>query len=304
MKILTYRELDSKDGLVPLLDHAFNWTFNQKLFDRGVKIDPRLKDSPVSFCALEDERIVGHVGVLDLLTRTVKGTVEPAGGIFGVATLPSYTSRGIATALMERAHEHFREEGYRFSLLGTRRVSTAHEWYKKLGYQHLTDCESAYKILKNPSKPASAPNTGGIGIGEMTRIMSEFSKDRTGLVIRDEPYVKDLLRVSQIRPNQCIINREGYAIFREEGKSSMSIRELIALNDSQAGRLIATLEQRSKSIVCDRVILDKRLVKAYASRGYMISGNHGVVMAKPLSADSFVKETYGSDFFMSGLDGL
>ena len=33
MEILSYREIDSKDGLIELLDDVFNWISNQKAFD-------------------------------------------------------------------------------------------------------------------------------------------------------------------------------------------------------------------------------------------------------------------------------
>jgi len=32
LKVLTYRELESRDGLLPLLDHAFNWIFDERQF--------------------------------------------------------------------------------------------------------------------------------------------------------------------------------------------------------------------------------------------------------------------------------
>ena len=76
LKIVTYRELESKDSLLPLLDHAFRWPFNQRSFDQTAKIDPRLKNGPVGFCAVEDNRVVGYVGVMDLATRTLDGAVE------------------------------------------------------------------------------------------------------------------------------------------------------------------------------------------------------------------------------------
>jgi hypothetical protein len=71
MKIIPYRDLELKDGLLPLLDHAFYWIFNRRQFEDLVKIDSRLKNSPVGFCAIEDGRIIGHVGVMDLATRTL-----------------------------------------------------------------------------------------------------------------------------------------------------------------------------------------------------------------------------------------
>jgi hypothetical protein len=32
LKVLTCHELESKDALLPLLDHAFNWIFDERQF--------------------------------------------------------------------------------------------------------------------------------------------------------------------------------------------------------------------------------------------------------------------------------
>jgi len=125
MKILSYRDLKSKDGLLPLLDHAFHWVFNQRQFENLIRIDPRSKNGPVGFCAVENERIIGHVGVLDLATRTLDGKVEYVGGLYGVATLPGYTRRGVCTALMDKAHQYFKEKDCLFSFLATSPTLTA-----------------------------------------------------------------------------------------------------------------------------------------------------------------------------------
>jgi hypothetical protein len=85
MEILAYRDLKSRDGLLPLLVNAFNWVFNETQFEDYIKIDPRVGDGPVGFCAVENGRIIGHVGVVDLATQTLNGKMEYAGGLYGVA---------------------------------------------------------------------------------------------------------------------------------------------------------------------------------------------------------------------------
>ncbi len=96
---------------------------------------------------------------MDLATRTLDGTIEFAGGISGVATLPSHARRGISTALMERAHQYFREQGYRFSFLNTSRSLIAYAYYQKLGYLDVTEFPSSYKIFRKAK--TSTPEESG-----------------------------------------------------------------------------------------------------------------------------------------------
>ena len=98
MRITTYRELQSKDQLLPLFQHVFWWPFNPKEFEKTIKADPRLKNSPVGYAALEKKRLVGFVGVMDIVTRTLHGSEEEVGGIWGVVTDPAYARKGIFKA--------------------------------------------------------------------------------------------------------------------------------------------------------------------------------------------------------------
>src|SRR5512136_1205739 len=107
MRILTYQQLDQKKSLLPLMDQAFGWPLDPMEFDKNIKADPRLRDSGVGFCAATEGKTVAYVGVMDLDTRTVDNKTERVGGIYGVATLPGQTRKGMCTALLNRAHEHF-----------------------------------------------------------------------------------------------------------------------------------------------------------------------------------------------------
>ncbi len=135
MEIKTYRELESKDELFPLLDQALWERFVPIEFEETIQSDPRLRDSPVGYAITEDDHVNGFVGVMDLVTKTFQGVKMRVGGIWNVATHPSYTRRGIATNLMDKAHECFRKRGYMFSFLTTGRATTAYQLYQKLGYQ-------------------------------------------------------------------------------------------------------------------------------------------------------------------------
>jgi predicted acetyltransferase len=305
MKIIPYRELESKDGLLPLLDHAFKWVFNQSQSDDIVKIDPRLKNGPVSFCAIEDGRIIGHVGVMDLTTRTLDRSIEHAGGLYGVATLPGYARRGVCTTLMNEAHEYFRNKQYRFSFLSTSHALVAHALYEKLGYDDLTEFPSVYKVFhRKKADHYPKEDTLRFDPERILAIYAEFSKEKTGLVVRDTAYVKMLKKIEGIKRKQCIVDEVGYVIFRED-KTGIWIKELVALNAEQMHKLVGLLENRTIGAVYDRSVLDARLLDVYRSRGYLIQNrSYGVMMSKPLTYRASAKKTYGDRFYLSRLDAF
>lgn len=303
MEILTYREIASKDGLIPLLDQAFNWVFNQYQFDGFVKIDPRLKNGPVSFIGVEEGKIVGHVGVMDLATRTLKGDIEYVGGIYGVATLPGYTRRAVCTALMERAHAYFRERHYRFSLLSTSPVIVAHSLYEKLGYVDLFELTSAYKPTRRLKVRSSRKKKKAkFDLERIVNIYDSFVKGKTGFVIRDKAFFRMLMKVEGLKPRNFVILNEGYALLSED-KTRTWIRELVALNKTEICRLIKLTEDRAKGPVCDRMVLDQLILETYIEYGYLVQRrSNSVIMCKPLVSHASFSATYGSKFYMSRLD--
>ena len=303
MKILTYRDLESKDELLPLMDNAFRWPFNTRWFEDFIKIDPRLKNSPVGFCAVENGIVVGFVGVLDLATRTLDGNVEFVGGVYGVATMPSHVRKGISTVLMNRAHQHFKEKKYRFSFLTTSRTIIAHSFYKKLGYTDLFESPSAYKVQEaKKAKSTVKEKHAKLDFDKLLKIYNECVKGKTGFVVRDKAYLKMLKKAEGLSAKQCIIDEEGYVLFRRE-RSGIWIRELVALNTKEMDRLIGLVEGKAKDLTYERTVLDEALLRLYKSRGYMIQKrSHWVMMIKPLTTDASFKQMYGDEFYFTGLD--
>jgi GNAT superfamily N-acetyltransferase len=308
MKIVTYKELESKDSLLPLLDHAFGWTFNPRTFETLVKMDPRLKDGPIILCAVENRTAIGTVGVLDLPTRTQNGEIEHVGGIYGVATLPSHTRRGVSTALMTAAHDYFKERGYRFSFLWTSRTLVAHAMYEKLGYTDLFGRQTAHKVL-HPKKTRSAKKKEVVksDLSNTLKLYDEYVKSRTGFVVRDEAYLNMLRRTESLSAKDYIFDENGYVIFKTNVGGPWIkgtwIRELLALNAEAMSRLLGLVEEKSKDLIYDRAVFDDALLKVYRSSKYTIQKrSHGVLMIKPLTNGASFSHTYGPKFYLTSLD--
>jgi ribosomal protein S18 acetylase RimI-like enzyme len=305
MEILTYQGLAQKSDLLPLMEQAFGWPFDPLEFEKNIKMDPRLRDGCVGFCAVKDRKVLGYVGVMDLATRTADGKVEKVGGIYGVATFPGYTRQGICTALMNRAHEYFIEKGRRFSLLTTSPTLVAHALYCRLGYFDVASFPSAYKMKEKTGRRKGVERKGlsKWDFGRMLELFREYVKSRTGFVVRDEAHLKMLVKNYEISARECITTPKGYVIFKKEKKLAR-IRELVARDHKEMVRLIELIEGKAQNMTIGRLgIEDPAVGRAYESRGFtVLKTGHGVLMAKELAADASFNQSYGNRFFMSALD--
>ncbi len=303
MKILTYLELQEKSALLPLMEQAFGWTFDPSEFEKTIESDPRLRDGCVGFCAIDNAEILGYVGVLDLNTRLLDGTIEKVGGIYGVATSPGHTRRGVCTELMNRAHEYFEAKDYRFVFLTTSPTIVAFSLYRKLGYSNVTSFPSAYKVKETKSamnrKKVETPKAY---FDKMLEPYSHYAESRTGFVIRDKPYMRMLFKTAEIHPRECLITQEGYAVFKKQ-RNHIMIRELIAKNQKGMGELVDFCEREARNMVFARAVLDRDLLEVYRSRRFMVlREGHGVLMVKELVEHESFKNAYGDRFFMTSLD--
>jgi GNAT superfamily N-acetyltransferase len=302
-KILTYRELRTKDDLLPLMYLAFGWPFNYEEFEKTAQANPRLRDSPIGFCALKDGHVVGFVGVMDLITRNLKGEIERAGGIWGVSTLPSHSRQGISTMLMNEAHAYFRDRGYSFSFLITSRSLIAYNFYQKLGYQEATRFPSAFKHVKRGKtieKEKAKEN-----LEKILRIYRDCFVEKSGFVVRDEDYLKAAIGWEEAFhkvPEEAIFEDYAYVMFKDLG-GSLCIDEIVAKNKDHAKDLITKIENGAKAIIYDRTVLDKSLLQLYESLGYTTqTSSYTALMVKPLQNYKSFRETYGDKFYMSSLD--
>jgi len=288
--------------LLPLLEQAFGWPFNEREFSRFIKIDPRLKKGPVGFCALQNGKAVSYVGTMDLTTRTLEGAVEQVGGIYGVSTLPGYTRRGFSTALFEAAHEHFRKRHYRFSFLNTSPILVAYSLYSKLGYSDVYSYPSAYKVLHAKKTEPQKTHAPKLDLDKVLAIYNKYTRDKVGLVIRDRAYLEMLAKDKTLTNKGTICTGKAYVVFKKE-QYSTRILELVALNTEEAEKLVEAVEHNAQNVVFARAVLDKNLRQIYLSRGYsFLDEGHGVLMVKPLETKTSFKQVYGKDFFQTQQD--
>jgi GNAT superfamily N-acetyltransferase len=302
VQIVAYRDLESKNGLLPLLEQAFGWPFSELEFNRFIKLDPRLKNGAVGFCALENGKVVSYVGVMDLATRALDGTVEPAGGVYGVATLPGYTRRGFSTTLFKTTHEYFKGKGYRFSFLNTSRALVAYSLYKKLGYSDVYSYPSVYKVLGATKAAPSKMETQKLDLDRILALYNKCVRNKVGLAIRDRAFLQMLVKDKRLTSKETFCTDKGYVVFMKD-RYFTRILELVALSKAEAAELIKTVEGKARGVIFGRAIIDKTLRQIYSSQGYAIlNEGHGVFMVKPLESGALFSLAYGEDFFQTSLD--
>jgi GNAT superfamily N-acetyltransferase len=304
MEILTYNQIENKEGLVPLFYRGFGYAFDHWRFDERLKKDPNFKDCPAAFVARVEGVLAGLVGVMDFPTRTLKGE-ELAGGVWAVLTLPTHSRQGIATLLLEKAHSYFREKGMRMAFLSTMRSWYAYDLYKKLGYRDVQWYASrplAYKMIP-PDKRGENTTLKQVTAERMAELFRQFTRDKTGFVIRPPSFLEMRTEYGPLKAEFCMETEGGYALAGGY-HNAVSIFELAALNDEAHHTLLADFEGRSASIV-DRMVATDALLNVYRERGYTFNyGAYGVYMAKPLVRGASVERVYGDAFYVSALERL
>jgi len=146
---MTVRELPPgwEADSVLLLHSAFgaSWDPRDLSVQQFEKAYPRPADY-LGLCAVERGRIVSSVAVYRFPFRTRTGDCT-CSGLGAVATLPTYSRRGLARRLIEEAHRRERQSGSRFALLYTGRSIVAHSLYESLDYHDVLDFPSAVRLV-------------------------------------------------------------------------------------------------------------------------------------------------------------
>jgi ribosomal protein S18 acetylase RimI-like enzyme len=302
MEIVSYRELEPKDDFMLLMEMGFWWPVAPAAFKKNIDMDVRLKRGPVGFCAVENGRLAGYVGVMEILTRTAEGSKQMVGGIYGVATNSLFARRGICKTLMDRAHQYFKEKKYPFSFLGTSRTIIAYALYRKMEYAEVEKVNRfpiAYKLLgenKKKEKSNAKPNYNTI-----YDIYQQFAQDKTGFVVRQKDFADLFARWESFEKKKSIQEKNGYALLREV-RDTIKIQEIVSLDEPTYEKLLDRVESKARTGVLDRSVTDERLLRIYRARGYHIQqGSHAVLMVKKLGDREF-EEAYGDKFHIGLLD--
>jgi GNAT superfamily N-acetyltransferase len=147
--------------------------------------------------AVEQEMVLGQVGVFRLPMVSTEGR-EDVGGVWAVSTHPSHAGRGIASCLLEEAHDRMRLAGLRFSTLGTDRYRTAYRLYRQHGYADMNVWATAlarWETAHQPTRLRAQP-AGPDGFDFIEQLFARLAADYVGFAWRHTPFARLRDRVS------------------------------------------------------------------------------------------------------------
>lgn len=141
--------------------------------------------------AVEDELVVGQVGVFRLPMISILGRAD-VGGIWAVSTHPDHARRGVASTLLKEAHNRMRAAGLRFSTLGTNRSGVAYRLYQKHGYIDVNVWATAlarWEVAHQPTR-LHAQSPGLEGFDFVETIFQDIASNYLGFARRHTPFTR------------------------------------------------------------------------------------------------------------------
>jgi predicted acetyltransferase len=301
--VVTFRDLEPKDDFMMLMDIAFWWPKSPRNMEEKITSDVRLKNGPVGFCAVEHDRLIGYVGVMDIPTKTAAGDIETVGGIWAVATNPGLARRGICKLLMERSHQYFQSRGYRFSFLCTSRTIIAYRIYREMEYEEVEAVnafKAVYKVIDKPQPPFSM-QPGYLEPDAIYALHARFAQGRCGFVVRQGDFVSAYSRWKRFDEAKSIYLPNGYALL-SDNQNVTKVQDMAALDYDTYAELIDRTERQARAGVINRSVADPELLDLYRSKGYRVQDvSNSVVMVKHL-ADAGFDQVYSKSFYIAPLD--
>lgn len=125
-------------------------------------------------CAVDENKKLGEIHIPHIELDWGYGVTVPMAGIAGVGTNEAYRKQGLASAMMQRAVEFSRSEGYAVSGVSTNNRNVARRLYSKSGYVFLFKIDVLGKKL-NTSSTSDTPLESG-------KIRSYQNGDEVGIV--------------------------------------------------------------------------------------------------------------------------
>lgn len=248
MKICGYDEVDWKQVLELNLI-GFDWYLTPDLVKNIVDVDKRIPEYYAIY-GVEKGEVLGQLGILIDDTKTTNG-IERIGYLWTLCTKPTAFKRGVATKLIEEAHNRLLEADVRYSFLGTQKSLIAYNLFKKLGYSDLISSNMGFKTcIENRHNKSDIIFTTDYEEEMIIKIFSKYSQNLLGFVHRPNNFISirkawgwmplDLIGV--FRKNDKLI---GYVLGGKDGEI-IKIRELCCLMDEDICGCIKALETELK----------------------------------------------------------
>jgi predicted acetyltransferase len=174
---------------------------------------------------------------------------EDVGGIWAVSTHPHYAGSGVASRLLDEAHNRMRQAGLRFSTLRTDRYRVAHKLYRQHGYEETNVWATAlgrWETAHQPTRLRAEPPTPE-GFDFVEHIFMDVAKNYLGFAWRHTPFAP-LRRVALsdiwiLRENTRLV---GYA-FASADQTMLTITNLVLQPGIDAAEAISAVAAQLKS---------------------------------------------------------
>ena len=309
MNIFEYNNVDPISVLhLTMLALGFPFTPEHAAHIRDM--DPR----PFPFFtvnAVEDDRVLGQVGVFRLPMISMEGG-EDVGGVWAVSTHPNYAGRGIASALLDEAHTRMRDAGLRFSTLGTSRSGVSHKLYQRHGYVDMNVWATALTRWDAAHQPTRlrAQSPGPKGYDFVEKLFADLASDYLGFAWRHTPFarLRDKVNLEEIWvlwENNAVV---GYAFARKE-KSLLFISVQVLRMDVNATEAIAAITSELKAPYVQVSLSRPSDIDSLRRAGWQVAHpDWSAFMVKPLLPDLTAEDArrlfgIGTDrFLISWLD--
>jgi GNAT superfamily N-acetyltransferase len=283
MKILEYSEVDPL-SVLHLTMLALNFPLTPEHAAHLHHTDPRPFPC-FTVNAVEDDRVLGQVGVFRLPMISAEGR-EDVGGVWAVSTHPNYARRGIASALLDDAHSRMRDAGLRFSTLGTDRSRVSYRLYQRHGYVDMNVWATALTRWERAHWPTHlrAQPVGSEGYDFVEKIFADLASDYLGFAWRHTPFARlcDKVNLEDIwilwEHNAAV----GY-VFAHKEKSMILINVQVLRIDVNAADAIAAIASEMKAPYVQASMSRPSDIASLQRAGWQVAHpDWGAFMVKPL----------------------
>jgi GNAT superfamily N-acetyltransferase len=265
----------------------------------------------LSVCAVEDEQVIGHVGVFRLPMITTEGR-EDVGGVWAVSTHPQHAGRGVASQLLEEAHRRMRQAGLRFSTLGTSRSGVSYRLYQKLGYEDIRVWATAlarWETAHQPTRLRAQP-PGPAGYDFVEEMFEDAAKDHLGFAWRHKPFarLRDKVGLEDIWVLWQNNKPVGYALAQVD-RAVLEISDLLLKSGVDPAEAVAAVAAGRKTLFVKVRVSRPGDIASLRRAGYQVAHpDWGAFMIKPLVPQVMIEDArrllgIGTDrFLISWLD--
>lgn len=303
MKIITYDQLEDRSDIYLLWAKSFGFYCTSNWIDEWAPQDVRLKDTPIGFCAVERNKLLGFVGVMRLPTRNKYGETENVGGIWAVATRPALGRKGIGRRLLDTAEDYLREQGMRLSILTTSRSIVAYRWYSEIGYKEIDAVNRYphfYKFPRN-TKRKSRKGSGKINRSKVLKLLHQHLRNNCGFTYRDDALLRFVETRGSISPEYSFVGNDAYFL-GSRSAGTLLISEILAPTQKAYRELLKKAESMAPDAVYSRFVFEDKASKSFARANYQMDPEeYHVAMWKSLDGTKF-GDVFDKSFVMPRLD--